>query len=145
MRKNIGLYRGKRLDNGEWVKGYFVKSKYYEGGETYFIIDFDNKYDDYDSFSLLYPIDPSTVGEYTGLTDKNSNRIFEGDVVSGLFLYALPINGVCVFKDGAFGLEWKRGGAKEFTPFTSMCNVQYEVVGNIHDNPELKGARNGNT
>lgn len=84
-------------------------------------------------------VDQSTVGEFTGLTDKNGKRIFEGDVVSGLFLYAHSLNSVCVFRDGAFGLEWERGGSKQFTAFTSMCNVEFEVIGNVHDNPELKG------
>jgi uncharacterized phage protein (TIGR01671 family) len=144
MRENMGMYRGKRIDNGEWVYGYYVKSEYYFDGKCkHFIIGDNGRYDD-DGLYPMHIVGRYTVGEYTGLTDKNGKRIFEGDVVSGLFLYALPINGVCVFKEGAFGLEWERGKAKEFTPFTSMCNVQYEVVGNIHDNTELKGAVNDN-
>lgn len=131
MRENMGLYRGKRKYNGEWVEGALVV---WPDGATWILV-----YRPSEDLMDRCKVAPSTVGEYTGLVDKNGKRIFEGDIVSGLFLYALPINGVCAFQDGAFGLEWDRGGAKEFTPFTSMCNVQYEVIGNIHDTPELKG------
>ena len=84
-----------------------------------------------------FVVDPETVGQYTGRTDRNDNRIFEGDIVTGLFLFALPVKAVVTFQDGAFGLEWYRGEAKTFNAFTSICNVEYEVIGNIHDNPEL--------
>lgn len=65
------------------------------------------------------------------------NPIFEGDIVKGLFLHGRSINAVVTFNDGAFGLEWYRGDVKSFTAFTSICNVIYEVIGNVHDNPEL--------
>lgn len=131
MRENMGLYRGKRTDNGEWAIGCL----------THDIDGTLNQIEVFKRYCLcdIWEVDPSTVGQDTGLTDKSGKRIFEGDVVSGLFLYALPINSVCVFRDGAFGLEWERGGAKQFTAFTSMCNVEFEVIGNVHDNPELKG------
>lgn len=64
-------------------------------------------------------------------------KIFEGDIVKGLFLFGMEIKAVVVFLDGAFGLQWNRGSVKEFSAFTSICNVKYEIVGNIHDNPEL--------
>lgn len=44
---------------------------------------------------------------------------------------------VCAFKDGAFGLKWTHRGVDHFSAFTSICNVKYEVVGNIYDNHEL--------
>lgn len=87
--------------------------------------------------SSEYVVDPETVGQFTGLTDKNGKRIFEGDIVKGLFLFERSVNAVVTFQDGAFGLEWYRGNVKTFNAFTSVCNVEYEVIGNIHDNPEL--------
>lgn len=65
----------------------------------------------------------------TGVYASNGQEILKGDRVCGLFLYGgLPIAGTVVFKDGSFGVEWYRGMVKEFTPFTSTWNVQWEIV-----------------
>ena len=83
-------------------------------------------------------IDHKTIGQYTGLTDKNGQKIFEGDILAGaLYWLEQKKNGAVTFRDGSFGLLWYRGEAEQFNPFTSMCNITYEVIGNIHDNPEL--------
>jgi uncharacterized phage protein (TIGR01671 family) len=122
------LFRGKRTEDGEWMCGNLTiwsdKSASIDKEPT--------------EASPLYAVVPETVGQYTGLTDKNGKQIFEGDIVTGLFLFALPVKAVVTFQDGAFGLEWYRGGdLRAFNAFTSVCNVEYEVIGNIHDNPEL--------
>lgn len=133
------LFRGKTpsddeyIDDGEWVEGYYTcfngkEHRIYSG---YAETDCGDYYPDW--FNVV----PETVGQYTGRTDKNGKRIFEGDIVTGLFLFGLTINAVVTFQDGAFGLEWYRGNVKTFNAFTSICNVEYEVIGNIHDNPEL--------
>lgn len=133
------LFRGKRLDNNQWIywtqygkltldqEGKLISGRY---GRT----------------SWVYEIltDMQTEGQFTGLYDcrrsdacPKGQMIFVGDIVTGLFLYGASINAVVAFQDGAFGLEWYAGSVKRFTAFTSLCNVTYEVIGNIHDNPEL--------
>lgn len=68
--------------------------------------------------------------------------MWEGSIVAGIFCFGRPLNAVVAFRDGAFGLEWYRkdidgNDIKTFAAFTSICNVEYEVIGNLADNPEL--------
>ena len=123
------LFRGKRTDNGEWVYGDLIQNvdclKIREQEKSI------------KKIAKSYEIDPKTVGQFTGLLDKNGKKIFEGDIVLGLFLFDMSINAVVKFRDGAFGLEWRRGEIIEFNAFTSLCNITYEIIGNRYDNPEL--------
>lgn len=124
-------FRGRvRSKDRFWVEGHGVCMGK-EGASLIFSGKYDNK----------SVVDTDTVGQFTGVT-ANGKKIFEGDIVKGLFLFGMEIMAVVVFKDGAFGLQWNRGEVTEFSAFTSLCNVQYEVVGNIHDNPELLGGGN---
>ena len=126
------LFRGKRADSDEWVEGFLWKKKY----DTSII--FISCFPDKDDNEEIYIVCPRSVGQYTGLTDKNGDKIFEGDIVSGACFWLERMkNGVVAFRDGSFGLIWYRGEVEQFNPFTSMCNIEYEVIGNIHDNPEL--------
>ena len=125
------LFRAKRLDNGEWVEGLLWRKKY--KSNKLFISYFPDK-DDYEDVCV---VDSETVCQYTGLTDKNGVKIFEGDIVKGLFLFGMSINAVATFKDGSFGLKWYRGSIEEFSAFSCFHNVTFEVIGNIFDNPEL--------
>ena len=124
------LFRGKCKDNDKWIEGYYTcfngkEHRIYNG---YAETDCGDYYPDWEAVS------PETVGQYTGLTDKNGKRIFEGDIVIGLFIFGLSVNAVVIFRDGAFGLKWNRGSVETFNAFTSICNVTFEVIGNIHDN-----------
>lgn len=130
------LFRGKRLDNGEWVEGTYlhlnVGKDYICPGAVWIGTLQPCKYD----------VDPSTVGQYTGLKDMNGKRIFEGDIVqyeerlfySGNVLVAHPV----MFEEGGFCVRyyflsnWLRNG------FGGNIKLEgIEVIGNIHDNPEL--------
>ena len=123
------LFRGKRTDNGEWVYGDLIQNvdclKIREQEKSI------------KKIAKSYEIDPKTAGQFTGLLDKNGKKIFEGDIVLGLFLFDMSINAVVKFRDGAFGLEWRRREIIEFNAFTSLCNITYEIIGNRYDNPEL--------
>lgn len=135
------LFRGKRKDNGEWVEGYLGQDTIIGNGKTwlgYVVKPIPQKLWDCDWFE----IDPATVGQYTGLKDKNGNRIFEGDIVR--FEYTgknLGVEGVetVIFECGKFGVKW--GWHKDFVCLDGFANTTKEIIGNIHDNPELIGGR----
>lgn len=124
---NRYIFRGKRKDNGEWAEGNLVYSKTTTRGiitEIY-------------TLEMTYEVIPETVEQCSGVPDKNGKLMFEGDVVNALFDFGMPIKSVCAFRDGSFGLLAKQHGAEHFHPFTSLCNISYEIIGNIHDNKEL--------
>ena len=117
------LFREKDEING-WFEGYYYKAKFYRSDEwlcDYIAIPHPTVKNKPSEHIMVIP---ETVGQYTGLTDKNGKKIFEGDVVKGLFLYSLPVNGLVTFRDGAFGLLWYRGETEMFWAFTSICNVE---------------------
>lgn len=133
------LFRGKRLDNGEWVeakslvvtsgdkpdeKAYFLASKnkmnlYHDGVDN---DQLGNIYEiDNPTFNcIFYRIDPNTLGQYIGDEDKNGKKIFEGDVVR----YGCGYDVIVSYRDGGF------------IPFKFHYPNRVEVVGNIHDNPK---------
>lgn len=121
------LFRGKRVDNGKWITGYYF---HYETCHEHFIIT-DMSYDMPDMEQVI----PETVGEYTGLTDKNGKKIFEGDIVestNGMFDIDTTIRKVVFFK-GAWGLS--DFNEEHFRAFVSMSEYvkSHKIIGNIHD------------
>lgn len=130
------LFRGK-TPKGEWCEGLPTRKKPFGKEINRIQLIDDCLENDFTEFLLVTDVIPETVGQYTGLTDKNGKKIFEGDIVKDLFSYHLPVNSIVTFRDGAFGLLWYRGDIETFWSFTSICNVEYEVIGNIHDNLEL--------
>lgn len=130
------LFRGKgnpKYNDGPWYEGYL---KY--DGEDYQILDAEYG-------SCARTVLPETVGQFTGLTDKNGKKIFEGDIVKGLFVFG-EISSVVIFKYGSFGIEWNIDEIKVLDPFLGLRNIECEVIGNIHDNPELlKGGDESDT
>lgn len=129
------LFRGKREDNGELVEGYYAW--YGRPGAPF--IGFRNSIET----MMWCEIDPTTIGQYTGLTDKNGNRIFEGDIVR--LEYTGKNRGVeglasVIFENGKFGVRW--GWHKDFVCLDGFANSTIEVIGNVFDNPELLGGDN---
>ena len=148
------LFRGKRVDNGEWVEGSLIKVDWRNKPTTYSIMPTRPT-------ACNYIVDPETVGQYTGLTDKNGVKIFEGDILRGFeYPFCSNINGefnyfaeIVWFDDSsAFGIyTFKnpksnvRGISEGNTDYLEYFNAdKWEVIGNIHDNPELLTGGEGN-
>lgn len=145
------LFRGKRVDNGEWIEGLIWRLS-----DGTLVIG---------TATDFFEVNPTTIGEYTGLTDKNGRKIFEGDIVKLFDIAAGKIVQEC----GAFGIGCCQQIdydylASEIAPVTGCDNTPMfcyndnfislwelywnyneensgisviEVIGNIHDNPEL--------
>ena len=147
------LFRGKNEDNGEWIYGLFCRV-----GNTYAnIVENDTE--------VMYTVSTVTLGQYTGLTDKNDRKIFEGDIVK---LFDIHV-GEIVQECSAFGIGCRQQIDYDYLAseiasvtgydnspmfcyndnFVSLWELYWnyneendeisviEVIGNIHDNPEL--------
>ena len=138
------LFRGKRVDNGEWAKGYYIEAHYHwhnHGVHKEWIVSAACANGGWFTIYGRYPVVADTVGQYTGLTDKNGKKIFEGDVVKRCFTLTRGPNkesretqvGVVRYDNVTCGYLIR-----------GACNLRrqwpgdtIEVIGNIHDNPEL--------
>lgn len=147
------LFRGKRLDNGEWVEGYYGQF------HNRPVLDRPNSHQIFEPMEnarvfgsaiggLWHIIIPETVGQYTGLTDKNGTKIFEGDIVKADGYIFVVKFGKCggvsnVENYGYMGFYFD--GFDKITKDcigyglrNDMCYfTEREVIGNLHDNPEL--------
>lgn len=121
------LFRGKRTDNGEWVYGNYAHTDCYI------------KHNDYigQNNPLEYMVNPETVGQYTGLTDKNGKKIFEGDILKEKQSNQALIFTVDWCEDCAmFVTPCKNFKSLEFD-FTTSYGEQFEIIGNVFDNSDL--------
>lgn len=125
------LVRGKRKDNGEWVVGYYTVDA---AGQE--IIDVMN---DMGLFESCHTIDPSTLGAYTGIADKNGKMIFDGDIVRTK-KYGKERGGRNWSDYDVFQVAYADGGYHLFNKwrrFNLRPDTGAEVIGNIYDNPDL--------
>lgn len=121
-------FRGKLKDKNEWIYGGLAYIN-----DAPFVI-----YEMAKGLPKIEEVEEKTVGQYSSVFDNNNVEMCEGDIVYGV-AYWLERHkpAVVTFRNGSFGLLWQRGNVEEFNPFTSLCNVRYDVVGNVFDNPEL--------
>ena len=137
------LFKAKRIDNGEWVIGNLVYSEDAEEGWDALIIPsinsvFQNKIEGYIGIEIFYCVDKDTICQYTGLTDKNGNKIWENDVVKGKY-WERGNSHRHIGEIKYIGNAFKVVGVKQYKGYHDELNGSYEIIGNIFDNPELLG------
>ena len=128
-------FRGKHITTGEWLYG----SHYDDCGEEYILPNLPGSAVDYED----YQVDPNTVGQFTGLYDKNGTKIYEGDIIES----GKGIRHLVRFcpEQGRFDCTLTRYVGDQDFDRTERCELSQRwidefgktVIGNIHDNPEL--------
>ena len=114
-------FRGRRLDGKGWAYGFLFVEK----GRAYIITDSTG-------FGFIkFEVDPATVGQYTGLKDKNDKKIYEGDILQD----EIGFKGKIIYSMGAFCGDFGEGFELQY--FSEGLHEACILAGNIHDNPEL--------
>lgn len=133
------LFRGKRIDNGEWVHGYLFDDGF-ENGRVFIGGIVIEKYngtacDDWNVTGINFcEIDPNTICQCTGLKDKNGKLIWENDIVE--YRDCTIERYVVAYENYKACFEYQQYGCSIMN-FDEMSSVEVEVVGNVFDNPEL--------
>lgn len=129
------LFRGKRIDNGEWLFGDL--RHIFHGEYRAHIVDNSNGLN---NGVCGLEVDPDTVGQFTGLTDKNGMKIFEGDIIKHTQVYLHgTVESIGYVKWSTAYACWLAGGYTNGRADMFLGDQSYklEVLGNIYDNPEL--------
>lgn len=124
------LFRAKETFNGEWVEGYYefgYDAETENPAHYMWVLNHTEKYGE------MFMIIPETVGQYTGLTDRNARKLFNGDIVKLFLVDGIEI-GVIGWSD--IDLRYKFA-SPDGNAYGIDCTCNFEIIGNIHDNPEL--------
>ena len=140
------LFRGKD-ENGEWLYGFLIQWK---NGKTTITIPKGSVNEDSIEYAGTYPVDPETVGEWTGLVDDNKQKIFEGDILRFRYIedtrQDFDFHAVVEFgnPNGYYSWGWQlrpiHGSAPNLDILLwvetemGMYGMSCEIVGNVHDN-----------
>lgn len=130
------LFKAKRIDNGEWVEGYYVKTRIGTDIKPSDVIFVPFKINRNEEWGWI-KIDPDTLCQYTGLTDKNGKKIWENDILRRDGYWDIRIE----FENGVFMVrntdKVQYINRVVYAPISIFDIKMYEVIGNIFDNPEL--------
>ena len=144
------LFRAKRKDNGEWVEGYYCKTRIGNDEKPSDVIFVPFKVSRNEEWGWM-KVDPDTICRYTGFTDKNGKEIWENDIVRYTFDYPSETateNGLKERISSVFWSEWRgswsvyaderkgKGMNNDLFKYARNGNT-VEIIGNIFDNPEL--------
>lgn len=137
------LFRGKRVDTGEWVEGSLVTGVFFRLGQEipYMFCPNLADYDCFEDFSEengIFEVDPSTICQCTGLKDKNGNLIWENDIIKAWSQGTCAKGKIKQRIDGTWIMypAWQKGEMWYLCP-DNNGETTVEVIGNVFDNPEL--------
>lgn len=131
-------FRGKCLDNGEWIVGSYIEAENRDRSIAHQIVP-------YKSGEVVREVDPATVGQYTGLTDIKGREVYEGDIINWL-MHRMDRTGY--IEEGRVEFRTNEQATVVINKFATRdgresvrnilcCLNDLKVIGNIHDNPEL--------